>query len=401
MISDMSDENLINFAMDAKDPWQFMAKVQWNTCDEYKLVPISQDASASAYQIMSFLFLNVDMAMKTNLIPNYNGLIRYFYKDLLCELKNYLSTKYLESETLMEMIFYKLDRKLIKSLFMPMVYGKTQNNMANDICLQYGKPITGKQCHEIASHCLKFFKEVYKDIYDLMRMLNFFSWITSVHDRHVLHSIPYFTTKQDYKHFKTEEIFIYDKDKKRKKRKVIIWVPSDDRDHRKTKVAACANFIHQKDAFIAMKVVEKLLIIGAPIYTVHDNFINKPPYVRLVPKIYTEVFNTLEHPVTIINDFLRLNILNTYLIEKEELPWEEDHRYMYEPIPQTLLEEILYSNKPLKESKPSWSKKVKEHVKYYTDYTAIVGYPQEHGDAKWNEFKKQLGVMESNFSIHY
>lgn len=73
------------------------------------------------------------------------------------------------------------------------------------------------------------------------------------------------------------------------------------RDKRKTQAAACANFIHQKDAYVAMKVVESLVRKRAPIYTVHDNFITTPPYVRIVPDIYTKVFINMGPPLNIIH----------------------------------------------------------------------------------------------------
>lgn len=88
-------------------------------------------------------------------------------------------------------------------------------------------------------------------------------------------------------------------------------VPTDDRDTRKTLISTCANFIHQKDAYIAKKVVEALIINpgGAPVYTVHDNFITTVLYARYVPKIYTGVFVNLGAPLQIINDFIHINLI--------------------------------------------------------------------------------------------
>lgn len=84
------------------------------------------------------------------------------------------------------------------------------------------------------------------------------------------------------------------------------------RDRRKTQSSTCANFIHQKDAYIAMKVVESLLSQRAAIYTVHDNFITTPPFVKVVPDIYTKVFINMGPPLKIINDFLKINLINPY-----------------------------------------------------------------------------------------
>ena len=54
-----------------------------------------------------------------------------------------------------------------------------------------------------------------------------------------------------------------------KRHKVTMLVPTSERDKRKAQVATCVNFIHQKDAYIAMKVVEKLTLDHFHVYIVH------------------------------------------------------------------------------------------------------------------------------------
>lgn len=49
-------------------------------------LPIVQDASASAYQLMSYFLFNEKMAMITNRIPNRDGKIHDIYTMLLEEL---------------------------------------------------------------------------------------------------------------------------------------------------------------------------------------------------------------------------------------------------------------------------------------------------------------------------
>lgn len=72
-----SDESLMRFAQEASDPFQFIAKVLCHdTVNEYNRLPISQDAAASAYQIMSYLLLNEEMARRTNLFPHKEGKIQ-------------------------------------------------------------------------------------------------------------------------------------------------------------------------------------------------------------------------------------------------------------------------------------------------------------------------------------
>lgn len=86
----------------------------------------------------------------------------------------------------------------------------------------------------------------------------------------------------------TAKIWVFDK--QRKRRMVTLKVPSLKRDRRKTEISTFVNFIHQRDAHIAMRVIEEMLSIGAPIYTVHDNFLTTVKYSGILPNIYSSVF---------------------------------------------------------------------------------------------------------------
>lgn len=59
-----------------------------------------------------------------------------------------------------------------------------------------------------------------------------------------------------------------------------------------------------------MKVVEEVLLKGAPVYTVHDNFITTAPYARKIPHIYISVF---KNPLEIIKKFIYLNLIEPTL----------------------------------------------------------------------------------------
>jgi len=132
-----SDDSLICFAKEASDPFQFIAKVLcYDDVHEYDRLPISQDAAASAYQIMSYFLLHEEMARKTNLIPHPDGKIQDVYQYLLKEFQSFLHHQILEKSK-MEIIESKLDRKLIKRLFMPLIYGKTVISMNEDIRDKY------------------------------------------------------------------------------------------------------------------------------------------------------------------------------------------------------------------------------------------------------------------------
>ena len=86
-----SDRSLINFVLQASDPFQFLAYVLSNERVSaikrlcvLNRVPVTQDASASASQIMSYLLLNAEMGRLTNLLPSPDNEIR----DIYCSLKD-------------------------------------------------------------------------------------------------------------------------------------------------------------------------------------------------------------------------------------------------------------------------------------------------------------------------
>lgn len=153
---------ILRFAKGASDPFQFIAKVLcYDTIQEYNCVPITQDAAASAYQIMSYFLLNEEMAMRTNLIANPSGKIYDVYMCLLYEFKEFLVHQKNYDEGKMQIIESKLDRKLIKTLLMPLIYGKTMISMAEDISLKYGQLLSKKECYNLAQLCYNFWKNKY------------------------------------------------------------------------------------------------------------------------------------------------------------------------------------------------------------------------------------------------
>lgn len=79
-----------------------------------------------------------------------------------------------------------------------------------------------------------------------------------------------------------------------KKRKVTIRVPTDKRNSRKSETALFANFVHQKDAFIAMKVIRWIAKnTNSHVYTVHDNFLTNAKIAHKVPSAYSNALNML------------------------------------------------------------------------------------------------------------
>lgn len=413
-----SDDPFFHFVQQASDPFQFLAKYISNdrvTPSErikgLNKVPVTQDASASAYQIMSYLLLNAELGRRTNLLPSPEKEIQDIYISLKDEFQEFLNSR-LDNKKF-AIIESRLTRKLIKQLFMPLIYGKTVMSMSSDIHEVYGSLLSYKDNFLIAQLSYEFWKRKYPDIDNFMKLLNQIGWFCSALGKPVQYSIPYFTTMQDYMRSQKAEIWVYDRVCK-KKRRVTIRVPTYNRDKRKTKVSTCVNFIHQKDAFIAMKVVEEFTSktnAQAPIYTVHDNFITTSVYAAEVPKIYTKVFMDMGPPLRIINYFIYHNL--TQLTTIGELSNEPNSDWLNEPIPSEYIRTIFYNNLPNVLSyndKLKWDNKIDETVSCYEEYVNTVcgdALPSDGGmrhAEKWNEFHSLLKSWESlgyNYSLHY
>ncbi|KAK2645322.1 hypothetical protein Ddye_020517 [Dipteronia dyeriana] len=146
-------------ARKASDPFQFIAKYLYNdrVTDDNRIVglnkvPLSQDAAASAYQIMSYLLLNIEIGKLTNLIPSQEDEVKdedfdeeeyliedeydllsedeksqmkYKLKDLYISFKEEL-LKFLKSRlepNKYSIIQSELTRKVVKQLFKRLIYG--------------------------------------------------------------------------------------------------------------------------------------------------------------------------------------------------------------------------------------------------------------------------------------
>lgn len=371
----------------------------------FKRVPVTQDASASAYQIMSYLLLNAELGRRTNLLPSPDEEIQDFYLSLKDELQEFLHSR-VDTDKY-AIIESGLTRTLVKRLFMPLIYGKTIMTMASDIREVYGSLLSFKDHWNIAELCYEFWINKYPDIANLMKLINLIGWFCSALGKPVNYNISYFTTVQDYMRSKKAEISIYER-KCKKRRRVTLRVPTGQRDKRKTQVATCVNFIHQRDAFIAMKVVEKLANETkgkAPVYTVHDNFITTSVYAARVPNIYTQVFMDMGPPLEILNNFIQKNLNQL----------KRDHS-MNAIAPGHMtgksLRSILKSLAPPEEDvsnteNEKWSKKIDDIVSCYEKYVNTVcgeAMDEMHHIEKWNEFQFLLQSWRNlgfNYSLHY
>lgn len=115
---------------------------------------ITQDGSASAYQIMSYFLLDETMAKRTNLIPSSDGKILDVYSFILEELKEFMKAK-LEGN-LSTIVCNLLTCKVVKGIFMPIIYGKTLMSTASDLKVHFSHFITHKECFDVTFVCFKF-----------------------------------------------------------------------------------------------------------------------------------------------------------------------------------------------------------------------------------------------------
>jgi DNA-directed RNA polymerase len=373
-------------------------------------MPITQDASASAFQIMSYFLLDERMARKTNLIQSPKGEIQDIYTSILCELKSYIEKK-VEDSTLSSTLGLVLDRKIVKSIFMPIIYGKTVMSTAHDIKGNLSRFLTQKECFMVAKLCFEFWKDRFHNMECLIRLIRSIGWIASSSGRSVLYEVDHFTTIQDYVKMEAINIWVYDRLHK-KRRQVTLRVASDTRDSRKTEISTFVNFIHQKDAHIAMKVVEQMLFCKAPIYTVHDNFITTSYHSKKIASIYSSAIMSLGHPLKIINQFIYLNVIKPIfdkanieisdcLIE-QVIPKDSFMYYLEENIP----EDISRS----KTKRKIWDERIKTIVNSYEAYTRLVCGQYENPEDGWSLHHKKyehfIDMMKRKpgipiYSVHY
>lgn len=324
-------DNIIEYARDAKHPFQFMAYMYslLNAGSKESdpsfakeqlivmgLLPITQDASASAFQIMSYFLLDEKMAKRTNLIRSDSYEIQDVYTFFLEELKEFLPA--VLEKNLSTIVCNLLNRKIVKGIYMPLIYGKTLKSTIDDLKSHLSHYITHKECVDVAQACFYFWAKKYAGMNCLINLIRDIGWVVSARERPVFYKVPYFTTVQDYMIMDAINIYIYDRLHK-KRRKVTLRVPSDKRDRRKSHIASFVNFIHQKDAYIAMKVVEKMLNMGGEIYTVHDNFITTILNSNKISKMYSEAFCEMGHPLSIISEFIYLNLIKPYNVSSSNL----------------------------------------------------------------------------------
>lgn len=243
----------------------------------------------------------------------------------------------------------------------------------------------------------------------LISLIRIIGWFASTCDRGVVYKTDCFNTSQDYRVMEPHSIWVYDK-KSQKRRKVTLRLSSEKRDRKKTEISTFVNFIHQKDAYIAMKVVKGMIDKSAPIYTVHDNFISNVYSSIALPSIYLETIASMGPPLPIINEFLIENLFYPVKDKVKNHAYEQsdDPFNPYRIISPADIEYFLSFNMPEnfeKEKKEKrrlevWKKNVCRLTSYYCAYVKYVTGGSSHGAdhlKKWEKFKNQL---RGEYCIH-
>ncbi|KVH88385.1 hypothetical protein Ccrd_023953 [Cynara cardunculus var. scolymus] len=132
-----------------------------------------------------------------------------------------------------------------------------------------------------------------------------------------------------------------------KKKKVSLRVSTDKRDSKKTEVSTFVNFIHQKDAFIAMKVVEAMLYLKAPVYTVHDTFLTLPYFSQKVADIYSNSVTRIGSPLLIKNRFLYHNVIPPNIEKYYQISkiYEDEWKYEVATIVRVMIRVFMENEK--------------------------------------------------------
>lgn len=169
--------NLIEMSAKAKRPFQFMSHTLCIMSYEFHYIPIVQDASASAYQIMSYFLLDVKIGISTNLISNREGKRKDIYTTFLEELLDFFDNEF--TEPLLSIVKDLFTREVVKGIYMPLIYGKTLYSVYNDLKTLFNNKLTDKECLQITKACFKFWSNKYKGMECLIQLIRTIGWVVA------------------------------------------------------------------------------------------------------------------------------------------------------------------------------------------------------------------------------
>lgn len=210
-------------------------------------------------------------------------------------------------------------------------------------------------------------------------------------------------------------LYVYDR-LLRKRHQVTLRVPTRKRDRRKTNTSTFANFIHQKDANIAVfMILEINKSPNIPIYTVHDNFITNALYTKKVSDTYIKIFTDGPDPLKYINNYINLNLKIEHDMDSKT--------FLSNPIPINYIRETLQKCIPSNLSNSQiqvWENKIETFLNCYEEYIqqiTIGGFndAEKHSidesfmtetetyNDNWKKFKDEMNVWHMfsyNYSLH-
>ncbi|KAK4372699.1 hypothetical protein RND71_008083 [Anisodus tanguticus] len=182
-------DEFLQIAREARHPFQFIAAEIALVLEKWEGFPVTKDASASAFQIMSYFLLDEDLAKSTNLLPSKDNKIQDIYMNILSELKDYF-VRELGNNSLSLIVIRRMDRKLVKSIFIPMIYGKTLMSTSSDIHKTLSQHINFKDSYILASVYFKFWKEKYKSMDSLTSLIRNIGWFATAGGVPVYYAVP-------------------------------------------------------------------------------------------------------------------------------------------------------------------------------------------------------------------
>jgi len=238
----------------------------------------------------------------------------------------------------------------------------------------------------------------------LIKLISLVGRICSSLERPVLYSAEYYSTSQDYKKMEKNSVRVFDKNL-RKPHNVTLTVPSNIRDKRKSRASTFVNFIHQKDAQIAMSIAFNAHEYPFPLYTVHDNFITNTKNCEALPVYYLNVIKGKGTPLQIINRFIYTNIIKPVFNTGHSQRYYSMEHFDDKIISLNILDEFLkIGGTPQSEAGnvAGWKKIIEQFKQRYVLYTMeVCGPPDDDDDEvkdtrfdnhlkKWVKFRNQL-----------
>lgn len=304
-----------------------------------KIIPIktdnhlvSLDACASGCQIIGFLTGSQEILEQTFVFESeiedqqdiYNVNLQYFIEEF----------KKTEIFTNKPEIIGIFTRKFYKNLIMCRIYSEGNHSRAKKILeelLSKNILLKRQEAMKIANLVDKVFSEKNKDImkFELI-MTNLCKELLSKDENIILCSnVNHVKTCVVYPRQETKRIQIKDIHGKPKKISISVNKVPMKTDKRKTKNAFTPNFIHQIDALIVNKVLNKYKrhTSNPKIFSIHDCFYVKENESELIKKIYyetcKEIFtgNIENHPLWIllqVNDISITKKMEEYIISSIE-----------------------------------------------------------------------------------